>query len=194
MRYNKMPTLNHFDFLAPIYEAFIKPQHPEELLELAALPIEGILLDAGGGTGRTTQFLRGMAAALIVADLSSPMLKEASKKDGLHPVRSYIENLPFPDSSFARVIMVDALHHMTNQRQVTQELWRVLQPGGRIIIEEPDIRTLAVKLVALAEKLALMRSRFLSVAQVADLFRYANARTQVKTGNFNTWVIVEKTP
>lgn len=187
-----MPWLNHFDFLAPFYEAFIKPQCSEKLLELAALPTEGILLDAGGGTGRTTQFLRGMATALIVADLSSQMLKEARKKDGLHPVRSYIENLPFPDSSLARIIMVDALHHMTNQQKVAQELWRVLQPGGRIVLEEPDIRIFAVKLVALAEKLALMRSRFLSAAQVVDLFRYTNARTQVKTGNFNIWVVVEK--
>ncbi len=57
--------------------------------------------------------------------------------------------------------MVNALHHVCNQQETVNELWRTLQPGGRIVIEEPDVRTFAVKLFALGEKLALMRSHFL---------------------------------
>jgi demethylmenaquinone methyltransferase/2-methoxy-6-polyprenyl-1,4-benzoquinol methylase len=47
---------------------------------------------------------------------------------------------------------------------------RVLEPEGRSVIEEPDIRTFGVKLVALAEKILLMRSHFLSPIQIASLF------------------------
>lgn len=184
--------MSHFDFLAPFYEVFIKPHAPEELAALAALPAEGALLDAGGGTGRVAQFLRGMAFPLVVADLSCKMLKEARKKDNLYPVCSYTERLPFQDAFFARVIMVDALHHVCNQRQTARELWRVLQPGGRIVIEEPDVRACIVKWVALAEKLALMRSHFLTPSQIAGLFPYPDARVHVETERFNAWVIVEK--
>jgi len=35
---------------------------------------------------------------------------------------------------------------------------RVLAPGGRLVIEEPDVERTPVRLIALAEKLALMRS------------------------------------
>ncbi|MGB9879647.1 MAG: class I SAM-dependent methyltransferase, partial [Anaerolineae bacterium] len=69
--------MSHFDFLAPFYEAFIKPRAPQKLVDLAASPTEGRLLDAGGGTGRVAQFLQGMAAAVVVVDLSLSMLKEA---------------------------------------------------------------------------------------------------------------------
>ena len=187
-----MPLLSHFDFLAPFYEAFIKPRAPQKLVDLAASPTEGRLLDAGGGTGRVAQFLQGMAAAVVVVDLSLSMLKEAHKKKGLYPVRSYCEALPFSDSSFARIIMVDALHHVFHQRKTAQELWRVLQPGGRIIIEEPDVRTFAVKLVALAEKLALMHSHFLTPSQIARLFPYPDACVRIETGNATAWIVVEK--
>jgi demethylmenaquinone methyltransferase/2-methoxy-6-polyprenyl-1,4-benzoquinol methylase len=43
------------------------------------------------------------------------------------------------------------------------EALRVLQPGGRLLIEEPDTRQVAGKVVALAERFLLMHSRFLSV-------------------------------
>lgn len=187
-----MPLFDHFDFLAPIYERFISPKDPQELLALVDLPVEGALLDAGGGTGRIAQFMISKANPVVVADLSRKMLIESRKKVGLRPVCSHTENLPFASGFFARIIMVDALHHVCNQRQTLDELWRVLRPGGRIVIEEPDVRTFSVKIIALAEKLALMRSHFLTPKQIVNLFGFADARVRVETGKFNVWVIVEK--
>ena len=187
-----MPLFDHFDFLAPLYETFIPPKDPQEMWALADLPVSGALLDAGGGTGRVAQFMSGKANPVVVADLSCKMLAEARQKDGLRPVCSHTESLPFPDESFARIIMVDAFHHVCDQRATVDELWRTLQPGGLIVIEEPDVRTFAVKLIALAEKLALMRSHFLSPPHIADLFHYSNGRVRVETGKLNAWVIVEK--
>ncbi len=188
-----MPFLDHFGFIAPLYEFFIPPKDPQEMWARADLPVSGALLDAGGGTGRTAQFMNGKAKPIVVADLSCKMLAEARKKNGLHPVCSQTEKLPFSNETFARIIMVDALHHVYNQRQTVDELWRVLQPGGCIVIEEPDVRVFAVKLVAIGEKLALMRSHFLSPPRIADLFRYPNARVRVETGKFNAYIIAERT-
>jgi len=187
-----MPLFDHFDFLAPLYETFIPPKDPQELWALADLPVSGALLDAGGGTGRMAQFMRGKANPIVVADLSCKMLSEARQKDNLCPVCSHTEKLPFADETFARIIMVDALHHVCDQRGTVDELWRTLQPGGRLVIEEPDLRLFGVKLLAIAEKLALMRSHFLSPPRIAELFRYSDARVRIETGKFNAWVIVEK--
>ena len=74
----------------------------------------------------------------------------------------------FKDKSFDRVIMVDALHHVKDYRITIHELWRVLMPGGRIVIEEPDIQTFPVKLMALVEKIALMRSHFISSGVISS--------------------------
>jgi demethylmenaquinone methyltransferase/2-methoxy-6-polyprenyl-1,4-benzoquinol methylase len=187
-----MPLFDHFNFLAPLYEIFIPPKYPEEMCALLGLPVSGALLDAGGGTGRVAQFLVGQADPIVVADLSCRMLAEARRKSGLHPVCSHTERLPFPDGSFARIIMVDAFHHVCNQRQTAEELWRVLQPGGRLVIEEPDVRSFVGKLIAGGEKLAIMRSHFLAPSRIADLFHYPNALIRVATANSIAWIIVEK--
>jgi ubiquinone/menaquinone biosynthesis C-methylase UbiE len=188
-----MPIFDHFDFLAPLYERFIQPKDPQEICALAGLPVAGALLDAGGGTGRISQFLTGMAGDIVVADLSCKMLLEAGRKPGLRPVCSHIEKLPFPDASFECIIMVDALHHVCSQRDTAAELWRVLRPGGRLVIEEPDVRRWSVKLLALAEKLALMRSHFYSPPRIVRLFHaYPQARSRIEADQFNAWVVIVK--
>lgn len=189
-----MPLFDHFDLLAPLYETLLPPKEPQDLWRRVNLPVIGALLDAGGGTGRVAQFMDGQADLVVVADLSRKMLGEARRKVGLRPVCSHTENLPFPDGTFARIIMVDALHHVCDQRATADELWRTLQPGGRLVIEEPDVRLFVVKLVAIAERLALMRSRFLSPPRIAGLFPYSNARVRVEIERHNAWVIVEKEP
>ncbi len=183
---------NHFSALAPKYEAYIKPNLPEKLLSLINLPIQGRILDAGGGTGRVSQFLRNKSARIVIADQSLPMLREAKRKEGLQPICTDSETLPFPENTFERIMMVDALHHVNHQQQTADELWRVLKPGGRIVIEEPDIRKFGVKLLALAEKIALMRSHFLAPEQIAQLFSSPLASSRFENDGATAWIIIEK--
>lgn len=184
--------LDHFGILAPFYEHFIKASLPEKLLGWVDLPAGGAVLDAGGGTGWVAQFLREQAGLIVVADESRGMLREAQSKTGLLPVCAHTERLPFADSTFDRILMVDALHHVADQAHSAAELWRILKPGGRIVIEEPDVRSLGVKFIAIAEKLALMRSHFLSPPEISSLFRSVNARVRVEVDGSTAWVIVEK--
>lgn len=183
---------DHFNFLAPMYEIFIKAKPPEKLAELADLTSAKRLLDAGGGTGRISQYFSDQVDQIIVADLSFQMLTESLSKNGLYPVNSHSEILPFPDESFDRIIMVDAMHHVCDQSKTAQELWRVIKPGGKIVIEEPNIHTRGVKLIALAEKLALMRSHFLSGKEIQDLFSSFPAVTAIHKEDHFVWVVVEK--
>ena len=187
-----MPRFDHFDLLAPIYGHAVPVRQSEMMVELAELPTAGSLLDVGGGTGRVSKALVGMASKIVIADLSLGMLRQAAGKNGLQRVCSASEALPFPPQSFARIIMVDALHHVFSQEETARHLWRLLAPGGRIVIEEPDVRTFAVKLVALAEKLALMRSHFLTPSKIASLFPYSNASLKIVQSGWNVWVIVAK--
>jgi demethylmenaquinone methyltransferase/2-methoxy-6-polyprenyl-1,4-benzoquinol methylase len=189
-----MPLPDHFDILAPLYERFIPPRDPRELMARAGLPCSGALLDAGGGTGRISQFARGAADTIVVADLSRPMLAEARAKSGLLPVCTHTETLPFPNAAFARIIMVDTVHHVCDQRRTAAELWRVLTPGGRLVVEEPDVRYFGVKLIAVGEKLALMRSRFLAPPRIAALFRRPGATVRLDAERGTAWIIVEKPP
>ena len=186
------PFFDHFGLLAPFYEHLIRPRDPENLLSLAHLPSDGIVLDAGGGTGRVAQYLSGKVAQIVIADESLKMLREAQKKDGLQPVVSDTEDLPFQNEAFDCIIMVDALHHVADQQRTTDELWRILKLGGRLIIEEPDIHASGVKFIALAEKLALMRSHFISPQQIIALFHGKSALLRLELADALAWIIVEK--
>jgi len=184
--------IDHFGIFAPYYEQFIRPKKPEALLENLNLPIDGMILDAGGGTGRVAQFLVGQASQIMVADQSCQMLREVQNKDGLLAACSDTEWLPFADASFERIMMVDAFHHVSVQAKTANELWRILKPSGRLVIEEPDIRSFRVKLIALGEKLALMRSHFLYPAQIAGMFSSSAAHVQIRSDDSSVWIIVEK--
>jgi ubiquinone/menaquinone biosynthesis C-methylase UbiE len=187
-----MLGFDHFGLLAPFYDRVISFQNADKLLSLLRLPVPGMILDAGGGTGRIAQALVGKAARVFVADVSMGMLRQASRKTGLLEVNSFTEALPFQNLSFDRILMVDALHHVSDHRGTASELWRVLKPGGWLVIEEPDIRTLTVKAVAIAEKLALMRSHFISPPKIEKLFPYPEAQVTVEREGYAAWIVVEK--
>jgi demethylmenaquinone methyltransferase/2-methoxy-6-polyprenyl-1,4-benzoquinol methylase len=189
-----MPGLDHFSLLAPLYERFIPPRLPEQLIQLLELPAGGTVLDAGGGTGRLAQFLAPLADQVILLDESLSMTLQARHKTMISPTCGNSECLPFRSQAFQRIMMVDALHHVAHQAQTICELWRVLAPGGIIVIEEPDIRTFGVKLIALAEKAALMRSRFLSPVEIEQLFPFPDARVEVQAQAGAAWVIARRLP
>ncbi len=181
---------DHFSFIAPVYARAGEYSGLQTMLRVAELPAKGSLLDVGGGTGRVARSLREQADQVVVADVSLGMLRFAASIPGLQAAASASERLPFPDDTFARVLIVDALHHVADHAQTAAELWRVLQPGGRIVIQEPDIRTFGVKLIALAEKLLLMRSHFLSPPQIVDLF--PQAETEIYIEAESAFVLVQK--
>ena len=181
---------DHFGLIAPIFSR-AKYSSLETMLAQADLPTSGRVLDAGGGTGRVASAIRAHAGEVVIADPSIGMLREADQTQ-LKLACSNSESLPFPNDSFERVVMVDALHHVINQSQTAREMYRVLRPGGRIVIEEPDIRSFYVKLIAVAEKLLLMRSHFLAPQKIVDLFSFDSAQTNIHAVNGSAWVVIEK--
>jgi demethylmenaquinone methyltransferase/2-methoxy-6-polyprenyl-1,4-benzoquinol methylase len=186
--------IDHFGLLAPFYERFIPPPDPAQLQTLLNLPTNGWLLDAGGGTGRVASLLEPMVGNLVLSDESGKMLKQAQTKGKLQPMLGHVERFPFPDNFFERALVVDALHHFHDQEQAIAELVRVLKKGGRLVIEEPDIRRFAIKLVALAEKLALMGSHFHTPEEIADMVSVHGVSSVevVRNGTIAAWIVVDK--
>jgi len=183
----------HFDLLAPFYDKLIGRPDLVKLRQLLRLPTRGRLLEAGGGTGRISAKLGPLVGEAILCDLSQPMLKQALTKGNISAVMGYSEQLPFPDGAFARVLVVDALHHFGHQVKAIGELLRVLKPGGRLVIEEPDINRWGVKLVALAEKLALMGSHFHSPLKIQAMIAAHGISAHVESdGGFAAWIVADK--
>jgi len=188
-----MPLLDHFAMIAPHYDRFATFRGGERMAALLDLPPGGTLLDAGGGTGRVAQQIGTVAGRVVVLDASFPMLMQAAVKPGMTAVQGEVERLPLSAGSMARIVMVDAFHHLRDQEGALSELRRVLAPRGRLVILEPDIRRLAVRLIALGEKLLLMRSRFRSGEEIALLARHLGLTVDVeRDGDGSVWIVADR--
>lgn len=184
----------HFDLLAPLYDRLIRPPDPARLRDLLELPhngppAPGWMLDAGGGTGRVAAQICPHVQRLVISDLSQPMLRQAGLKGCVLPAQARVERLPFRDGRFDRILVVDAFHHFSDQGGAVSELARVLAPGGRLVIEEPDIRRLAVKLIALGEALLMMDSLFRTPEWMRDLLASRGLETRIEIDQATAWII-----
>ena len=187
-----MAKFEHFNIIGPIYDRIFGRGSVDNLLNLGRFTLTNIVLDLGGGTGRVAAAIKPLVHAVYVGDSALGMLKAAKLKE-VEVLMAYSEHLPTPEQSFDRIIMVDAFHHLADQELTLKEMWRVLRPGGKIVIEEPDISNFWVKLIAFGEKVLLMRSHFLrpeKIAQLAEQFDEVCA--SVKKSKGVAWVIIEK--
>ncbi len=97
------------------------------------------LLEIGCGLGTDLlQFARG-GAQVTGVDLTSKSIELVKTNFALHniPVRALVadaENPPFEDSTFDVVYSFGVLHHTPNTQKAIDEAYRVLKPGGRIIL------------------------------------------------------------
>jgi len=191
------PGRTHFDLIARHYDQMIRRSDDDPLPALVRAGAEDRVLDIGGGTGRNAPPIVVDGACIIICDSSLEMLRLARTK-ALPAVQADVRRLPFASKSFTRVIVVDAFHHFVDptpavaQPIAATEITRVTRSRGRIVVEEPNIHKRSVKWLAVAERLLLMRSRFLPAADIAQLFAAAGARiTSSREDHFNIWLVFE---
>ncbi len=103
------------------------------------------LLDVAGGTGDISfRFLRrAPGAEAVVLDLTEPMLIEGRKRaeaaslaDRLSWITGDAMALPFEDNSFDVYTISFGIRNVTRIEDALSEAYRVLRPGGRLIVLE----------------------------------------------------------
>lgn len=103
------------------------------------------LLDVAGGTGDVAfRFLkRAAGTTAVVCDMTEPMLIEGRKRaeaeqqsDRLDWVVGDAMALPFPDASFDVYTISFGIRNVTRIADALAEAYRVLKPGGRLMVLE----------------------------------------------------------
>ena len=91
------------------------------------------LLDIGCGSSR---IIVGLPAA-VGLDILQNKLRWLSRRHRLL-VRGSCDRLPFSDGSFATLINSEVIEHVPDRPEILTEMWRVLRPGGILILGTPD--------------------------------------------------------
>ena len=127
---------NHYDKRWPTYIAVSILETKNRL----CLNQDDELLDVGCGTG---SFLENIAISnktikLFGTDLSEGMLRRAHSKlgEGAGLYLASADSLPFDSNYFNVVVSVSSLHYWRNPRACFDELFRVLKPGGQLVITD----------------------------------------------------------
>ncbi len=104
------------------------------------------VLDLAGGTGDlTARFsqLVGRDGKVILADINSSMLNVGRDKlrdrglvQNIEYVQANAEYLPFDDNTFDVVTIAFGLRNVTDKDKALASIFRVLKPGGRLLVLE----------------------------------------------------------
>lgn len=104
------------------------------------------VLDIAGGTGDLTeQFARrvGASGEVVLADINDAMLAVGRDKlrnrgivGNVRYVQANAEELPFADDSFDIITIAFGLRNVTDKQKALESMFRVLKPGGRLLVLE----------------------------------------------------------
>lgn len=102
----------------------------------------GNVLEVGAGSGDFLHLLEGAGYRVEGVELSKRAALQAKQKYGLTLHQGTLAEAAFPDEYFDYIVMYHVLEHVPSPREVLQEARRILKPGGRILIEVPNVRSI----------------------------------------------------
>jgi ubiquinone/menaquinone biosynthesis C-methylase UbiE len=126
-----------FDFLASRWPEKDLGRREKEYFSRSVCAGNGFILDLGGGNGRLARFLaKRWRRRVIVVDFSREMLlgDEGNGGGKVFRVQADAHYLPFPAAGAGRIICFSAFPHFDDQEQVLKECFRVLRPGGELLV------------------------------------------------------------
>lgn len=104
------------------------------------------VLDLAGGTGDlTAKFSRivGDKGQVVLADINDSMLKVGRDKlrdlgvvSNVNYVQANAQALPFPENTFDLITIAFGLRNVTDKDEALRSMYRVLKPGGRLLVLE----------------------------------------------------------
>lgn len=99
-----------------------------------------VIADLGAGEGAFALLLAERAKKVIAVDTSARMIEVGREQAQRHGIKNVeyrlcdMEEIPIEDSSIDLVFFSQSLHHALHPERAVAEAWRILHPGGRIIL------------------------------------------------------------
>lgn len=131
------PQENAVSRLEEQYRRFVLRDHVQ-FVSSAFTPADGPLLDVGCGGGLFGRLLADKGYRVFGLDYSRQAAQVAWSQNDLPAMAGIFPSPPFADRSFAAITMFHVMEHLYDPAQYLQAAWRLLKPGGRLIIQVPN--------------------------------------------------------
>jgi len=99
-----------------------------------------VIADLGAGEGTVGMMLAQRATRVIAVDSSEKMVeygRSVAQRNGVENLEyclGDLEDLPVADEEVDLALLHQSLHHALHPQKAVDEAWRILRPGGRIVI------------------------------------------------------------
>lgn len=196
--------IRFFDRVAPLYDRLMPSADGTALsnaLSLSRRPVRTIL-DVAGGTGRAARALSELVAStpdadstghgVVVVDQSLEMLRVASER-GHQCLAADATGLPVETDAVDAVTVVDALHHVRDQRALLAEARRVVAPGGVVVVADFDPSTLRGRGLVALERAVGFDSAFSTPDDLARFVERAGLESRIVSAGFG-YVVAGRVP
>jgi SAM-dependent methyltransferase len=110
--------------------------HARSVFISHAKRFNGSFLEIGPGYGRVLKEI-GQENPIIGLEIDSG-LTELLTSRGYSVIEGVAERIPFKDSTFDVILCEEVLEHIANQKDVVEEVFRVLKTGGTAIFATPN--------------------------------------------------------
>jgi SAM-dependent methyltransferase len=108
----------------------------------SALAPTDVVLDIACGSGAGTEMLARRCRQVVGCDLSAEAVADAQSR-GVGNARFDVQDgcaLSYPEAFFSTIVSSNTLEHVADDEAMLRGFHRVLQPGGRLIVEAPILR------------------------------------------------------
>lgn len=103
---------------------------------------EGMLLEIGAASGDFLHLLQDSGYDVYGVELSKRAAEQAARNYQLDLSVGTLEDASFPADSFEYIVMYHVLEHLPDPRATLQEAYRILRPGGHILVEVPNVQSI----------------------------------------------------
>ncbi len=137
---------SNYDIMNDVMSMGVHRLWKRHTIELSGIRPGNVVLDLAGGTGDLTKAFAkrvGKTGRVVLADINESMVRvgrdrliNAGIAGNVEYTITNAEALAFPDNTFDVCTIAFGLRNVTNKDKALEELYRVLKPGGQLMILE----------------------------------------------------------
>ena len=161
-----------FDRFARCYDACMtcgRFYHDEQILDALMLSGDERIVDIGGGTGHYAIAFANHCRQVTVLDESQDMLAKVPPHEKIRVARGDALQTGLEAESFDLALLSDVVHHIAAQDRLLDEAYRLLKPGGRLVIHDFAANSRRVRFFGHLERLFLGPVSYCTLDEMATL-------------------------